>query len=184
MNIDFETILICILIIETFIMAFDGIMSLINIVRKNKKYDNEQEVIVASSSKEQPYDIEKLRLLLSSDDMFKRINDLLDNIIDNAITMYQIQTPSLDGKYQYIKAVDVDEQLTPYVFFTTMQSMTPDVVAALHIIYEFDPFNYSEFIKNKTIDYKPDPTNTHTLDWIVYTRSHLAVVDYVRSVNT
>lgn len=174
-----------VLIIEiiTIALFFIGIICNVKIL-KNKDDEDKKETIEAAPPIEQPYDIEKLRLLLSSDDMFKRINELLDHIIDNAITMYQVQTPSLEGQYQYIKAVDVDQQLTPYVFFTTMQSMTPDVVAALHIIYEFDPFNYNEFIKNKTADYIPDPSNTHTLDWIVYTRAHLAVVDYVRSVNT
>ena len=131
------------------------------------------------------YTMERMKLLLDMDNPVDKIEKIIDEIIKSCITLYRIQNPSLDGEYQYIMASEVEESLLPYVYFMTMKSMTPEVVSILSLIYNFQPFDINIFLKTTTLDnYKPDQKNTNTLEWIIYTKVKLAVINYTNLVNS
>jgi len=127
---------------------------------------------------------DRTELILSTDNIVDKINDIIENIIKNAIDLYRVQTPSIDGNYQYITSKEIEEQLLPYVYFTVMKSMTPDIVKMLSIIYYFKPFNIEEFLSKTNLDnYKPDNSDTSTLEWIIFVKVNLAVTNYANKIN-
>ena len=144
--------------------------------KENKPIENKEEI--------KEVDIERVRLLLENDNPIEKINQILDNIIDNYIKLYQVQNPSLDGSYQYIKPDEVNNIILPYVYFMTMKSITPEVISLLSLVYVFKPFDLDEFLKtHSATNFMPSSNNTSTLEWVVFTRVNLSVINFVNNIN-
>jgi uncharacterized protein (UPF0333 family) len=151
----------------------------ISFIQFKKTNESEKEKVETKNTVE-----DRAQLILSTDKIVDKINDIIEDIIRNAIDLYRVQTPSLNGNYQYITSKEIEEQLLPYVYFTVMKSMTPDIVNLLSIIYYFKPFNIEEFLSKTNLDnYKPDNSDTSTLEWIIFTKVNLAVTNYANKIN-
>lgn len=171
-------ILAIILIVLVSILA--SLVANIAIDKINIKNDHGEEKIITNDKV--PY--EKLQLLISMDNPIEKINTILDNIIDNYIKLYQVQNPSLEGSFQYIKEDEVNNIILPYVYFMTIKSMTPEIIELLSMVYSFKPFNLDEFLSTYTAtDYRPSNNDTNTLEWVVFTRVNLAVINFVNKIN-
>ena len=81
------------LIFNIIIMGLMTVLLCYEIIYEHKKENNPIEI------KEEPkeVDIERVHLLLENNNPIEKINQILDNIIDNYIKLYQVQNPSLDG---------------------------------------------------------------------------------------
>lgn len=162
------------------IMGLMTVLLCYEIIYEHKKENNPIEI------KEEPkeVDIERVHLLLENNNPIEKINQILDNIIDNYIKLYQVQNPSLDGSYQYIKPDEVNNIILPYVYFMTMKSMTPEVISLLSLVYVFKSFDLDNFLKtHSATNFMPSSDDTNTLEWVVFTRVNLAVINFVNNIN-
>lgn len=162
------------------IMGLMTVLLCYEIIYEHKKENNPIEI------KEEPkeVDIERVHLLLENNNPIEKINQILDNIIDNYIKLYQVQNPSLDGSYQYIKPDEVNNIILPYVYFMTMKSMTPEVISLLSLVYVFKSFDLDKFLKtHSATNFMPSSDDTNTLEWVVFTRVNLAVINFVNNIN-
>ena len=175
------------LIIYSIIISIYCILATILVIILNKdkaKLNEKYELTQILNKKKNEVDFNRIQLLMNSENPMEKINTILDNIIDNYIKLYQVQNPSLDGSYQYIKTDEVNNVILPYVYFMTMKSMTPEVISLLSLVYVFKDFNLDEFLRTRTIDnFKPANDDTNTLEWVVFTRVNLSVINFVNDIN-
>ena len=169
------------IIILLIMLIISQIALLYNTIFSDKKENKQSEL----EPKRVNPDFNRSRVLLEIDNPVEKVNNLIDSIIKDAIDMYNIQNPSLDKNYQYIKTSEVDNFIVPYTYVTAMKSMTPDVISIISLVYYFKPFSMDRFLDGLTTDnYIPSNKDTNTLELIIYTIIILVFTDFVTSVNS
>lgn len=122
MNFDFE---IVINIIYLFVCLVTIIMSIVVIMITTKK--DKSEMI-----KEKKYDVDLIKLMLT-DNIVDNVNNMLDNIIKEAINLYLIFNSI--NEETYINN-DIAKELEDYTFGMVKNKLTPTVKDTLGLIYD------------------------------------------------
>ena len=79
-------------------------------------------------------DNERIKILLSEENIIEKINTIIDSIIANAANNYLILTVQDDQREGYISP-DIEKEMSEYIFLTVKNNMTKDMKDLISMIY-------------------------------------------------
>lgn len=79
-------------------------------------------------------DNERIKILLSEENIIEKINTIIDSIIANAANNYLILTVQDDQREGYISP-DIEREMSEYIFLTVKNNMTKDMKDLISMIY-------------------------------------------------
>ena len=79
-------------------------------------------------------DNERIKILLSEENIIEKINTIIDSIIANAANNYLILTVQDDQREGYISP-DIEREMSEYIFLTVKNNMTKDMKDLISMVY-------------------------------------------------
>lgn len=79
-------------------------------------------------------DNERIKILLSEENIIEKINTIIDSIISNAANNYLILTVQDDQREGYISP-DIEREMSEYIFLSVKNNMTKDMKDLISMIY-------------------------------------------------
>lgn len=89
---------------------------------------------------------DRLKILLSEENIIEKINTIIDSLISNAANNYLILTIQDDKKEGYISP-DIEEEMSQYIYLTVKNNMTKDVKDMISMIYIIDGNKLNSLLK-------------------------------------
>ena len=119
------------------IIAIVGIFGVLAIAIVTDHMTKKQEELKKNRKKKRVVyrpDNERIKILLSEENIIEKINTIIDSIIANAANNYLILTVQDDQREGYISP-DIEKEMSEYIFLTVKNNMTKDMKDLISMIY-------------------------------------------------
>ena len=119
------------------IIAIAGIFGVLAIAIVTEHMTKKQEELRKNRKKKRVVhrpDNERIKILLSEENIIEKINTIIDSIIANAANNYLILTVQDDQREGYISP-DIEREMSEYIFLTVKNNMTKDMKDLISMIY-------------------------------------------------
>ena len=119
------------------IIAIVGIFGVLAIAIVTDHMTKKQEELKKNRKKKRVVhrpDNERIKILLSEENIIEKINTIIDSIIANAANNYLILTVQDDQREGYISP-DIEREMSEYIFLTVKNNMTKDMKDLISMIY-------------------------------------------------
>ena len=119
------------------IIAISGIFGSLAIAIVTDHMTKKQEELRKKTKKKRVVhrpDNERIKILLSEENIIEKINTIIDSIIANAANNYLILTVQDDQREGYISP-DIEKEMSEYIFLTVKNNMTKDMKDLISMIY-------------------------------------------------
>lgn len=119
------------------IIAIVGVFGVLAIAIVTDHMTKKQEELKKNRKKKRVVhrpDNERIKILLSEENIIEKINTIIDSIIANAANNYLILTVQDDQREGYISP-DIEREMSEYIFLTVKNNMTKDMKDLISMIY-------------------------------------------------